>query len=275
MKKCKICNREESEEVIFISKFRCKDCRNLLSTINKKKRQNMEYIPTSYLNKSIYGLIQLKEQLRDATEQKNHELINTLTVKINEYIVEDVPKDKKYCNNCKKILPLDCFYNITDKNGNSTKYSRCKECEREIVKNHEKREEYKKIYNANKEKYRKSNQNYANYLKDIDKNYNKSEKGIINNLLSRAKKRADNKGLEFNLSSKDFTLPKTCPLLEVPLKIGTHDNYLYTYSLDRIDNSKGYTKENVWIISQLANSMKNCATKEQLITFSKNIIKFI
>lgn len=30
----------------------------------------------------------------------------------------------------------------------------------------------------------------------------------------------------------------------------------YSYSLDRKDPNKGYTKDNVWVISQIANAMK-------------------
>ena len=33
-------------------------------------------------------------------------------------------------------------------------------------------------------------------------------------------------------------------------------NVYYGYSLDRKDPNKGYTKDNVWVISQIANAMK-------------------
>jgi hypothetical protein len=45
-----------------------------------------------------------------------------------------------------------------------------------------------------------------------------------------------------------------------------------TYSIDRIDSSKGYIKGNVQILSMKANNMKSSANVEELLIFSKNII---
>jgi len=94
-------------------------------------------------------------------------------------------------------------------------------------------------------------------------------------MLSAAKKRAKNNNLDFNLVKEDILLPTHCPILGIELVKGTKDDYSKTYSLDRINNSKGYIVGNVQVISMLANSMKNSATKEQLIAFSKNIINYI
>lgn len=90
----------------------------------------------------------------------------------------------------------------------------------------------------------------------------------------RAKTRARNKGMEFNITPSDIVLPKVCPILGVELKEnkGRSGAFPDSYSLDRVDNSKGYIKGNIMVISQLANSMKASASKEQLIAFAKYIL---
>ena len=72
---------------------------------------------------------------------------------------------------------------------------------------------------------------------------------------SRAKYRAKQKGLEFNITKEDIIIPDTCPLLGTPME---------SPSLDRIDSSKGYIKGNVWVISNRANTLKNDATLSEL-----------
>ena len=65
-------------------------------------------------------------------------------------------------------------------------------------------------------------------------------------MLKRSQGRAKQAGIDFNLSKEDIYIPEYCPLLNVKLEYD-HINGLNAYSpsLDRIDNSRGYTKDNV------------------------------
>lgn len=47
----------------------------------------------------------------------------------------------------------------------------------------------------------------------------------------------------------------------------------YAYSLDRIDPQKGYTKNNIWVISAIANSMKWNSTHEERIKFAEWVLE--
>jgi hypothetical protein len=89
----------------------------------------------------------------------------------------------------------------------------------------------------------------------------------------RAKSNAKEGNYDFNITPEDIIIPDKCPLLGIELStdpsMNHNDSY---YTIDRIDSSKGYIKGNIQIISYLANTMKNNASKEQLVTFAKNIL---
>jgi len=79
--------------------------------------------------------------------------------------------------------------------------------------------------------------------------------------------------MDFDLTIDDIVIPEKCPLLDISFIVGEKNNYQFSYSLDRKDNSKGYTKDNIWVISVKANSMKNNATREELRAFCQNVLK--
>lgn len=89
-------------------------------------------------------------------------------------------------------------------------------------------------------------------------------KDPIKHMLYDAKKRAKAKGLEFDLVPSDLEVPEFCPVLGIPLFVGGSKRSHNSPSLDRVDNSRGYTKDNVCIISLRANTLKNDATAEEL-----------
>lgn len=92
-------------------------------------------------------------------------------------------------------------------------------------------------------------------------------------LLKQARQRAKDKGLEFTLTLEDIKIPLVCPIMNEPLQYVKGAYSDYSPSIDRIDSSKGYTKDNIQIISSIANRMKWNSTNEQLIQFAKGILK--
>jgi hypothetical protein len=91
-------------------------------------------------------------------------------------------------------------------------------------------------------------------------------------LWKQAKKRAKDKNLEFTLILEDIKIPEVCPIMGVKLEYVPYQYSDYSPSIDRIDSSKGYTIDNIQIISSIANRMKWASTREQLLQFAKGIL---
>jgi hypothetical protein len=92
-------------------------------------------------------------------------------------------------------------------------------------------------------------------------------------LWSQLKASAKKRHIPFNLKPNDIDtlgIPITCPVLNIPLqfhKVKAKDNSI---SFDRIDSTKGYTLENLIIVSQRVNKLKSNATLEEM----KKIVQF-
>lgn len=211
--------------------------------------------------------------------------------------------EQKICKRCGKLLPIEEFYQVP-----SMEYSRdntCKNCRRELKgrirtpeilhcpvcgndlpyykfiiarKSHTGRmwcckECYETNPGLSKNNFRKKFDSEFKTLIYAQKRESRL-RNFIHSMWKAAEKRAKERGLDFNIEESDIVIPKICPILEVPLEFGTKDNYNYSPSLDRIDNTKGYIKGNIQVISKKANTMKNSATLQELQTFCKNILRY-
>ena len=93
-------------------------------------------------------------------------------------------------------------------------------------------------------------------------------------LLYGARSSAKRRGIEFSIDVSDIFIPSMCPYLDIPLSVDLSSGRIPNRaSIDRIDNSRGYVKGNVQVISFLANKMKADATEEQLLEFAHSIIE--
>lgn len=93
---------------------------------------------------------------------------------------------------------------------------------------------------------------------------------------SRARNRAAEKGLVFSLGIEDIDTPEFCPLLGIKLAFAKGKGPMDSSpALDRIVPSGGYTKENTWVISHRANTMKSNGSLHELKTLVENLEKKI
>lgn len=91
----------------------------------------------------------------------------------------------------------------------------------------------------------------------------KEIKQLYNQLKNSAKKR----GIEFNLSLTDLDeigIPITCPVLGFPIYFYRGKPRPDSISFDRINSSKGYTKDNLIIVSHRVNQLKSNASLEEM-----------
>ena len=92
-------------------------------------------------------------------------------------------------------------------------------------------------------------------------------------LLSSAKRRAKINGLEFNITHSDIQIPSHCPVFGIPLVVGcgTHKQHDDSPSVDRIDNSKGYIRDNVRVISWRANCRKSDMSTAEILALAEYV----
>ena len=94
-------------------------------------------------------------------------------------------------------------------------------------------------------------------------------------IISSAKYNAKQRGIHFDLTKEDIYIPTHCPILGIELNIESNvgegkqgpksgPQAGNSPSIDRIDSSKGYVKDNIQIISWRANHIKSDASFEEI-----------
>jgi len=84
-------------------------------------------------------------------------------------------------------------------------------------------------------------------------------------LWAAAKWRAKHKGLSFSIRPADILIPLVCPLLGISINQDPSGNRTgNSPSLDRLDQDRGYDKDNILVMSWRANDLKADASLEEL-----------
>ena len=101
-----------------------------------------------------------------------------------------------------------------------------------------------------------------NLYRQTSKEFRTAER--ITDIISSCKR----KGIECDLEVDNLNWPDTCPVLGIELNYFNNITKENSPSIDRFDPTKGYTKDNVWVISRKANTMKSSATLPELKKFA-------
>ena len=161
--------------------------------------------------------------------------------------------EQKKCTQCGEIKSFSCFgKKTTGKHGLSSQCKQCRFINERLWRGHG-------IADVNllTDKQKEARKKRSEVCKVA------SRKNPQRTLLRAAKSRAKAKNLEFSITEDDIYINKICPVLGVVIE---KFDKIYNYnsiSLDRLDSTKGYTKDNINIISFRANKIKSDATFEE------------
>lgn len=114
--------------------------------------------------------------------------------------------------------------------------------------------------NKEKEKKRRNRARERELFAAKKRNLETWPQTVISHIRSRAKQQ----GREFDLVVSDIVVPDICPVLGIPLIAGAEAPLDNRPSIDRFDNNRGYTKDNIRVISHRANHLKRDATVDEM-----------
>lgn len=144
-------------------------------------------------------------------------------IKVSAEELASWPQNHKKCRGCQEVLPFEKFH-----------------------------------------KHKQALLGYANYCKQCRKPAAKEEwtnKSFEKTMLASSRFRAKKKGIPHTISLEDIVIPTHCPILKVEIELVRGS--MYAPSLDQIQPGKGYTPDNIIVLSHRANQLKNNASKEE------------
>lgn len=129
---------------------------------------------------------------------------------------------------------------------------------------------YRRHYAKHRDEIIEKKRAYYATHSDVPRNY--YLKNVTKMLWKSAKKRATGKGIDFEITVEDIPkIPDICPALGIPIIIAKGRPNNNSPTMDRIDNTKGYVKDNIEIISWRANTLK----KDGNLTEFEGIVKYL
>ena len=171
--------------------------------------------------------------------------------------------ETKQCSKCKKVKAIDQFGDRGD--GYTTKRAQCKECD--LLR-------YAQYRKVNHEKCKQSAVDYHRRNKqkclDIANAYHETLPGKMAMWKTGAKRRDIN--WDLNLSNLE-AMPMICHYTGEQLTL--ERNKPNTISLDRLNSSKGYTKDNVVFCCAHINVMKWETGDKEFLNWCRKVVKHL
>lgn len=182
----------------------------------------------------------------------------------------------KICAKCKETKDYSEFNIAREKKDGYYPY--CRECVKEYRKS---RGIDRYAYNpeSHKARQKRFRARHKTYERNFRRVYLKTIEGKCSKLLASSKSRAAIKSLEFDLDYDwimqrlsagkceasgiefDYTVPE-----------GQHHGD-FVPSIDRIDNNKGYTKDNCWVVCLMINRAKGQGPWANVVILAKGIVE--
>ena len=169
----------------------------------------------------------------------------------------------KVCNNCGRTLPYSAFNK--DNSRLDGRRNRCRECDAAYFQAKYNDPEWKKQHNQRAKDWRTK-------LKDVD-----PARLWASDALANAKMRSKRSGVPCTITMPDVlgAVVDVCPLLGLPLVYATGKIHDRSPTLDRKIGERGYTKDNIAVISHRANRLKSDSTIEELQTLLNNLVQYL
>lgn len=143
--------------------------------------------------------------------------------------IESWPKDHKQCKSCRVVLPFEMFHK--HKQALFGYAVECKICRKP----------------ASKEGW-------------LGRTFEQT-------MLAASKHRAQKRGIPHTITIDDIVIPEKCPILGVNIQLIRGSRY--APSLDQIEPNKGYTPDNIIVMSHRANQLKSNISKEEAALLNK------
>lgn len=196
---------------------------------------------------------------------------------------------EKICPSCNELKPRSAFYAKSSTLDGMTTY--CRSCDDHRTKAHSRAtymanltdeaapttltcrtcQQEKPVHDFNRSRHRVTGfDSQCKQCKSAIWKERATDEARVRYLLQRIQSKCEKNDIPFDLELSDLVVPDKCPVLGIPLRFGKSDKG-YTSnadesspSVDRIDPTKGYTKDNIIVISWRANRIKGNATPEEL-----------